>query len=195
MSDIDIGPARGRRPREDLEFIIVRGLTEDDMAELATPSPLGSSPIPIQALRASHHQLAQLIAQGRPDTEVSLITGYSQSRISILKKDPSFAELLAGYKGVRERVFVDTLERMKILGLSTLDELQERLETDPERWTNRELLEMADLLLVKPRAAEAAIRGQSTGGAMPPGVTVNVQFVKSDTPPLTIDLKPEKAGS
>ena len=182
----DIGPARGgKRPGRELSFVIVRGLTPDDMHELETPSPLGSQPIPIQQLRASHHQLAQLLAQGRPDTEVSLITGYSQSRISILKKDPTFQELLAGYKDIRERTFADTLERMKVLGLSSLDELQERLEASPERWTNRELMEMADLMLVKPQQKLSQLAGNAVTGQSP--VSINVQFVESKTPKLTID--------
>jgi len=183
----DIGPARGasRRPKADLTFEVIRSLTAEDMAELETPSPLGSQPLPIQQLRASHHQLAQLLAQGRPDQEVSLITGYSPSRISILKKDPTFQELLASYREIREQVFADTLERMRVLGLSTLDELQERLESSPERWSNRELMEMADLMLVKPQRAQQGLSGGTASGASP--VSINVQFVESKTPALTIE--------
>jgi hypothetical protein len=188
VPEFDLGSARGRRPKE-LIFTIVRSLTEDDLGALQAPSALGSAPIPIQALRASHHQLAQLLAQGRPDTEISLITGYSASRISILKSDPTFSELLASYRNVREKVFVDTLERMKVLGLSTLDELQERLESAPEKWSNRELMEMAELML-KPQFPTAgsgfgAGPGAASGGVPP--VTVAVQFIKSETPQLTIE--------
>jgi hypothetical protein len=147
---------------------------------------LGSTPIPIQQLRASHHQLAELLSQGRPDTEVALITGYSLSRISILKRDPTFQELLANYATMRQKVFVDTLERMRILGLSSLDELQERLETAPERWSNRELMEMAELMLVKPTNKGPMGPG---GPSVNAGVQVNVQFVESHTPPLVIEGK------
>lgn len=174
---------------------IVRGLTEDDLPKLINPDSLGTTPIPIQALRASHHQLAQMLAKGMSDVEASLITGYSQSRISILKRDPSFAELLASYKDIREHVFVDTLERMRILGLSTLDELQERLETSPEKWSNRELMEMADLLLVKPRIVTPMGQGSAAQGAQAPGVNIQVQFVKSETPSLVIEGKAELVNS
>lgn len=196
-----IGPSRGGRKNAqgpELIIEIVRGLTEDDIPRLASPDPLNSKPIPIAKLRASHHQLAQLLSQGRPDTEVSLITGYSQSRISILKSDPTFQELMNSYADIRQDIFVDTLERMKILGLSTLDELQERLESEPNRWSNRELMEMADLLLVKPKIATPMGQQSVLGGAPQGtpaaaiGLAINVQFVKSETPPLTIEGKAEK---
>jgi len=182
-------------PKKQLIVEIVRALDDQDAR---TGEPIGAGVPALQSIRASHHQLAQLIAQGRPDTEVSLITGYSTTRISSLKADPSFAELLDGYGTIRQQIFVDTLERMRVLGLSTLDELQERLETAPEKWTNRELMEMADLMLVKPRIAtplgqSSALGGasQQTSNAGQKGVVVNVKFVASDTPQLVIDGKPE----
>lgn len=184
-------PRGGRRPAPILMVEIVGPITEADMPKLISPDSLGTAPIPIKALRASHHNLAQLLSRGIPDVEVSLITGYSQSRISILKRDPSFAELMAGYKEVREHAFVDVLERMKILGLSTIDELQERLETEPEKWSNRELMELADLLLIKPKTA-APGTGQGSGAGT--GTVINVQFVQADTPPLVIEGAEAKAS-
>jgi hypothetical protein len=130
-----------------------------------------------------------LLVQGRSDAEVALITGYSPNRIWMLRNDPTFKELMAGYQQIRNQVFVDTLERMRVLGLSTLDELQERLEASPEKWSNRELMEMADLMLVKPRIATSSDLTGS-GGVNRSGVNVTVQFVKSETPPLVIEGKP-----
>lgn len=184
----DFTPQRGKPPKN-LVIEIVRGLTEEDIPVLESRAEVTTQPNTLQAVRSSHHQLAQLIVQGRPDAEVALITGYSPSRISILKRDPTFQELLHGYQDLRQQVFVDTLERMKVLGLSTLDELQERLETEPERWSNRELMEMADLMLVKPKLATPMGAASSLGsaGSAATGVSVTVQFIKSETPPLTID--------
>lgn len=167
----------------------MRALIAEDLPALTNPPPVGSVAPTVQALRASHHQLAQLLARGASPTEAALITGYSISRISILQSDPTFAELLASYNTQRELVFADTLDRMRVLGLSTLDELQERLESDPARWTNRELMEMADLMLVKPRQLAAGANAGGLGGSnpSPTGVVVNVKFVSSETPSLTID--------
>jgi len=58
---------------------------------------------------------------------------------------------LAYYEGKVEQEYVDGLERMQVLGLSALDELQARLEADPEGWTKRELMELAELLRIKQR--------------------------------------------
>lgn len=197
-SELNLSPARGgRRSAPPLTIQVVRALTEDDLPQLSSPPPVGSTAPSIASLRASHHQLAQLLARGVPDTEASLITGYSISRISILKGDPTFSELLANYHTERELVFADTLERMRVLGLSTLDELQERLEHDPTRWSNRELMEMAELMLVKPRIATpmgqaSSLGGAPTGGASSgSGVTVNVKFVTADAPTLIIDGEAE----
>lgn len=199
-SELQIGPSRGGRGSKSpqpLDIEIVRGLTEADLPMLASPPPVNSVAPTVQALRASHHQLAQLLARGMSGTEASLITGYSLSRISILQSDPTFTELLANYQANRELVFADTLERMRILGLSTLDELQDRLESDPVRWSNRELMEMAELMLVKPRIATpmgqaSALGGSPTGSHSGSGVTVNVKFVTADAPTLIIDGSTER---
>jgi hypothetical protein len=196
-----IGPARGARGSKapiPVEICIVRPIGDDDLPALANPPPANSSAPTLQSLRASHHQLAQLLVKGVSESEASLITGYSISRISILQRDPTFAELLANYSTQRELAFADTLDRMRVLGLSALDELQERLENDPTRWTNREVMEMAELMLVKPRAAVPGqlpvVVGGSGAGPMASGssgVTVNVKFVSSNTPALVIDGKVE----
>ena len=203
-SELTIGHARGGRGSKaplPLELEIIRGLTAEDLPLLAAPPAMGTTAPTVQALRASHHQLAQLLARGLPAAEASLITGYSLSRISILRGDPTFAELLASYQTNRELVFADTLERMRVLGLSTLDELQDRLEAAPERWTNRELMEMADLMLVKPRIATTMGQASALGGGVPGqaggsgGVTVNVKFISAETPALVIDASPEPTAA
>lgn len=194
-SSLTIGPSRGRPRHQTPDITVVRSLNEDDLPLLANPPPLNSTAPSIQSLRATHHQLAQLLVRGTSESEASLITGYSLSRISILKSDPTFAELLANYSVQRDLAFADTLDRMRVLGLSALDELQERLESSPEKWTNREVMEMAELMLVKPRLATSSPGVSPIIGSAPhSGVTVNVKFVSSDTPALVIDAKPEPNG-
>jgi hypothetical protein len=194
-----LGAARGgKRPRKKAVFWeVIRPLRMPDDLPLLSQS-LPAPRQTISQLRHSHHQLAQMLATGTKQAECSLITGYSPAYISNLKNDPTFQELIAHYSTQREMVFVDVIERMRSLGLSTLDEIQSRMEEDPTQFTNRELHEQAELLLVKPMAAtRGLIRPGDTAAAQGAGgVQVNVNFIKSETPmpaaEITIDMEPNK---
>lgn len=175
LETIDLGSARGRRAGTEFSVEIVRSLSEEDITALLSPPPVQAGPQTLLQVRHSHHQLAQLISSGTvSDSEAGLMVGYSPAYISTLRGDPAFEELLAQYSAQRAQVFVDTVERMRGLGLRFLEELESRLENTPEAWTRREILEAAELLLVKPLAAS---RGQS---AAAPAVSVNVKFVSPD---------------
>ena len=186
---LGLGSARGgRRKSKPLMVEVVRELTCDDLPSLHAGHP----PTPIAPkLRHSHHQLAQLLARGTAQEDAALITGYSPSYISTMKSSPAFAELLSHYGSIQEEKFADVLDRMKSLGLSTLDELQERLELDTESWSHRELMEMAELLLVKPMRVPPIGAGGSSNGSGSAGVQVQVNFVTATQPalPASADTK------
>ena len=122
---------------------------------------------------ASHHRLAQLIATGTAPEKISAITGYSPSYISSLQGDPTFGELLAYYGANAELIFIDVMERMKTLGLASLEILQERIDSEPDTWTKRELMELSELMLVKPRLATALAQGASSR----PAANISISFV------------------
>jgi len=168
------GSARGgRKVAKPLMIEVVRSLTQEDVPALLEPSPVGSQTPTIVRLRHQHHILAQTLAAGHSNEAASLITGYSISRISILNGDPTFRQLLAHYQGNKEIAFVDLIDRMKALGLSTLEELQSRLDDNPDEWTKRELMDLAELLLVK---------GKSTGMVpinAPVQNSISISFVSS----------------
>jgi len=77
----------------------LRRLTEVDLPDLVNPPRLE----PPRTLWPNHHLLAQLLAQGRSETEVAQITGHSLSNILTLKSDPTFAELVADYRKLWSR--------------------------------------------------------------------------------------------
>lgn len=176
-------PARGGRVPQRVEWEVVRSLrVPDDLPLLLERQPKRASSL--KQIRHTHHQLARLIAVGSADAEASQITGYSPAYISKIKKDPSFEELVEYYAVQKEQIFVDVVDRMRVLGLSTLDELQNRLEEEPEEWSRRELMELAELMLVKPAAARTNL---ATTASAPP-VSVNVKFVTAKVePPLLIE--------
>lgn len=116
----------------------LRLITDEDLGE----SGGGAATPALQNLRPSHHTLARLMAKGLKQVDVSAITGFSQSRISILKRDPAFGELLEHYAGQVEAVNVELLEKVKLLAGDALAELHGRLDTDPEGFSNGALLEL-----------------------------------------------------
>lgn len=135
-----------------------------------------AAPTGLKKITHAHHNLAQLLAKGEDDQIVSLITGYQHAYICKIKSDPAFRELLAYYERQTQQVFVDVLERMRSLGLSTIDELQERLAEQPEKFSNRELMEMTKLLLVDPLSGGGSSRGQQP--AQQGGPQINIKFVQ-----------------
>jgi hypothetical protein len=192
-----LGPQRGgKKPyKRAILWEIVRSLrlpcptdeNPNDQGDL----PLLSTSLPspkqnITQIRHSHHQLAQMLATGTDQSECALITGYSPVYISILKGDPTFKDLVSYYAAQREHIYVDAIERMRSLGLSTLDELQSRLEEDPTQFSIRELHEQAEIMLIKPMAATRGVIHPSNAPSNA-GVQVNVNFVQ--TPPRTDDPK------
>jgi hypothetical protein len=81
------------------------------------------------------------------DFQVSVSLGYSLSRISILKSDPTFRELLSYYEKQHEALHLDVQERLINLGLDSIETLQSRLDDDPDEFSNKELLEVAEMAL------------------------------------------------
>ncbi len=112
----------------------VRNLTAEDMEMLATersvqkPKELSS----LTMLSERHRNLARLIAMGKPDWECAVITGYTASRISILKSDPAMINLIKHYSEEKDIVFVQAHEKMAQVATTALDVLQDRLE-DPDQ--------------------------------------------------------------
>lgn len=98
--------------------------------------PPGAGTPPIKKIRESHHLLARCVAQGWSLEKISEVTGYSYSRISILKGDPTFAELVASYvdhvKELRNEVQRDHYARMCALHGDIVEEIHDRILDDPE---------------------------------------------------------------
>lgn len=108
--------------------------------------------------RWEHHQLASLIASREiSDTEASVLTGYSPYTICNLRHQKPFQDLVQHYAETgMAPPHPDPGTRMQNVGLSSLGELQERLATDPGSFSNRELLEVSELLLIKAKSLQAA---------------------------------------
>ena len=139
-------PVRGRPKRKVVAQLAGEVSTEDLALTLtARPPTPNSKPDPIKSLRATHHRMAQLLAAGYREYEVAAMMGYSPSRISVLKADPAFAELISFYRERREEIELDMHERLQRLALDAAQELSERLNENPDGVSTSQLMEVIKL--------------------------------------------------
>lgn len=174
LEEISLGSAKGgKRPEIPVEIEVVRTLTPDDLPAIQAPPPVLGPVQLVHQLRASHHRLAELLAKGQLDqTEISLVTGYSQGYISNIKRDPAFAELMAYYATQKETIFTDAMTKLAVLGTDAVEILHEKLLDPNVEWAKRELMELVEMAVVKPAAAK-----QATSGGQAPAVSLEVKFV------------------
>lgn len=148
VSDLGLDLVRtvGRAHRP-VEAEVVRDITEADVALLATERGIASKPL--QRLRDAHHAIARLVAMGRPGHEIATVTGYSQSRISILKSDPAFQDLVAHYRAQVEEVDLELYSngaaKLAAVRDDAVEELHSRLLDEPESFKAGDLLEIVKI--------------------------------------------------
>lgn len=140
VAELSLSPRLSGRASKAFAVEKLRDLGPADLALLA--SERGIAPKPIAKLRDRHHALARCLAQGMSNAAASAITGYDPSRISILKADPTFKELVAQYTSIEDGLLADFTERATNLSLSAMNEIADRLEEAPEEFSVPTLLEI-----------------------------------------------------
>lgn len=120
---------------------VVREITEDDLMLLEEPRPKSTAPV-VKQLRERHHALARLLAAGIPHWEAAAITGYEPSRVSILRRDPAFQNLISFYTEKKDAAFADVHANLNGLTVDALSVIRERLEENPDDFSNHELREL-----------------------------------------------------
>lgn len=150
------------RGKQSIEFTaeFSRELTVEDLKQ---PVVGVQTPQPLNKLRDSHHALARTLATGISEHEASLVTGYSASRISILKNDPQFQQLMEFYRQSGTELAVDMRSRMFNLGIDAIEELHDRLHTRPDDMSSALLKDIAkDMADRTGHAPKAAPSGNNT---------------------------------
>jgi hypothetical protein len=194
-----IGSARGSRKGRPthgavLSMARARVLDEGDLPAILNPEVVGSQTPTVLELRHGHHTIARLLADGTKQVEISAITGYSQSRISILKGDPAFQELIEYYKTQKEAIYLDVHQRLGTLAITAVEELQQRMDEQPGRISNKEVREIAEMALDR-SLTKGVVPGR------PGGTNLTIQFVQptpegdratSDTRSPILDLDSEE---
>jgi hypothetical protein len=137
---------RGRASKP-LCFAEVRALAAPDLALLAEEK--GSQAPALKRLTDRHHALARCLASGMTERDSAMACGYVLSRVSILKSDPAFKELLSFYRDSTNQQYMDMHERLAGLSRDAVEELRVRLEEDMQLEEKNisvgQLMEMAKL--------------------------------------------------
>lgn len=140
VSAADVARSLGRAPVP-FTHSPDRELTKADLVRLEVEQ--GIKAPQVQRLSDRHHALAKTLAEGISPGNASISTGYSLSRISILKADPAFQELCAFYRTEKDVLESRVIDRLSNLTLSAVSLLEDRLEDAPEEIRTRELLDIA----------------------------------------------------
>ena len=99
----------------------------------------------LHRLRERHHHLARCLASGMSQVEASIVTGYDQSRISILKGDPAFAELIEFYREKTDAIYAELHTTLSGLSRDAAEELRQRIEDQGHEMPVKTLIEIVKL--------------------------------------------------
>lgn len=126
----------------------VRPMVKSDILYLNQPSTRPR----LARIRDSHHIIARLIVSGLTLAEIAAETGYSQTRISLLRHAPAMEELIARYRADDHdewRKHRDaTYDLIHASGLKAWRKIADKLEADDENEITeipiRDLMKIAD---------------------------------------------------
>jgi hypothetical protein len=173
MAKADLIPSRGAIA-EPLYLSVERELNNADLLRVGD-APKVTVPI-LQKLRATHHRMAVLLAQGKPINEIAMIVGCTPQRLVQLQIDPTFSELVNYYTDQTVVMMLTDGARLadKIvdLGEAAVDELRERMDDEQKRRNMpvgeiRKIAEFAmDRTVAPPKSAPQSV-------APPAAITIN----------------------
>jgi hypothetical protein len=142
--DLDLDLFRGRgRANVPLTFTVLGELDEADLR--STQIEKGSKTPPLKRITDRHHALARNLASGMGESEAAHICGICRSRVSILKNDPAFQELLTFYREAAEAKYADMHMRLANLSSDAVQLLSDRLEDDPDSLSINQLIEVTKM--------------------------------------------------
>lgn len=153
-----------------VEISDIRTLSRDDLHVLSQPRPTNT----IQNLRDTHHRVARAVAAGLSNGDIAMTCGISYNRVSVLKADPSFMELVAHYRAIITAEWAETadpvtdyLRQNALKAQAMLSDKLDHASEQGEFLPTRDLLGIAELGLDR------------TGyGKVNKNVNINVDFAK-----------------
>jgi hypothetical protein len=150
------------------EITDLRTLSRADLSALAVKKP----PNYLQTLRDAHHRIARAIAAGLSNGEVAQTCGISLGRVSMLRQDPAFMDLVAHKRSMLDVEWAaaadPVVELLASVRTKSLAMIEAKIEDAAER---DEFLPSRDL------ATFAELGLDRTGyGKVNKNVNVNVDF-------------------
>lgn len=131
-----------------IEIHDLRSLSRAELAVLKEPRPTAS----VQTLRDSHHALARAVAAGMSNAECAAATGYSMTRVSVLRQDPAFKNLVAHKRAMIDAEFasagdavIDYLKGNALKAAKMLSDKLDHADEQGEFLPTRDLLGIAEL--------------------------------------------------
>lgn len=140
--------------------------TVEGEAESAEARAESNSLVPDRPLSPRHRRLAELVAQGVRTQEIAKTLGYTEARVSVLKRQPKIAEEIAR---VSDRIYEDTIKnRLKSLATPALDHVAQVLSDRTGRVKVSEKNDMAKFIIEKVdgKAAQVHDVGENLLGVM-----------------------------
>src|SRR6187549_2263835 len=123
-------PRTRGRAASPVEASTLRELDAADLALLEVEK--GVKAPPLKRLGERHHALARCLASGMSEANAAITCGYVLSRVSVLKADPAFRELLEFYRADVNDKYLDMHGVLAGLSLDAAMALRERLEDDAQ---------------------------------------------------------------
>ena len=123
------------RPKNPAVIRDVRPMTRANLASLRQPS----ARMRIAKLRDQHHIMARLFVSGLSNPEVAAETGYTISRVAVLRNAPAMMELVEKYRADdhdewrkhRDATY-EYMHRIRVKGLRIIEDALEDEEVKPE---------------------------------------------------------------
>jgi hypothetical protein len=129
------------------EITDIREVTRADLAHLTVKREAAA----VQTLRDNHHRIARAVASGMMVTDIAAVCGVSITRVTSLRGDPAFAELVAHYRAIitTEWAQQDTvIEFLRTNALKAQAMISDKLDDASDRGDflpTRDLLGIAEL--------------------------------------------------
>lgn len=99
----------------------------------------------VQSLRARHHGVARLLAEGVPEGVIAELSGYTAAYISTLKNTPAMLELVEFYRSPKTEAAKLMGEKLRVVADMGLEEIRRRIEEKGGEISVSELTAVAKL--------------------------------------------------